>query len=475
MNFASEVLREKLSDLLRWERRKRGEQTLATVVVYALCAAVLFVPFQELLPAGFSPWLVPVPLIVLLAPWMFSARRWRPLDSARAVARLDKTLELDERALTAWEFLGQDQERGAALLVFKEAAEKLGTVNPRTLFRRTWSWQSRLVMPLLILWLGLQWLDVGLRFDNSVLPSLPETMAQKLRVFSRELQEKAKSEGLPESLKVGRDLENVAKQRIDADHDDKSFRADLAGMKNKIDNMGKTTAQQQEFSTAESQQSLKDLKAELETARQLLNFPEAQGTEGIDQKLLDRLTSLPQLKRQFDRENQTATGLNQSQLKSFVDRLDKQVTGELDRRTLLEAQQFLEQMLKQGEGEQGDNEVRVAGRGEQDKPREGEENDRRSNLPGKEPGKKREGFESQSEFSGGAKAHLKGLIGEGESSGAVLKVKPSAGKSVVARDDVIANYRRQAEAELNTERVPEALKDTIKNYFLSLGMGEERK
>jgi hypothetical protein len=33
---------------------------------------------------------------------------------------------------------------------------------------------------------------------------------------------------------------------------------------------------------------------------------------------------------------------------------------------------------------------------------------------------------------------------------------------------VIATYRRQAEQELNTERVPEALKETIKKYFLSL-------
>ena len=45
----------------------------------------------------------------------------------------------------------------------------------------------------------------------------------------------------------------------------------------------------------------------------------------------------------------------------------------------------------------------------------------------------------------------------------------------MSQDDVIASYRRQAEAELNTERVPEALKETIKNYFLSLGIGEETK
>jgi len=56
----------------------------------------------------------------------------------------------------------------------------------------------------------------------------------------------------------------------------------------------------------------------------------------------------------------------------------------------------------------------------------------------------------------------------------VLKAKPSAGKSEIPQDEVIASYRRQAEAELNTERVPEALKETIKNYFLSLGIGKEQ-
>jgi len=33
---------------------------------------------------------------------------------------------------------------------------------------------------------------------------------------------------------------------------------------------------------------------------------------------------------------------------------------------------------------------------------------------------------------------------------------------------VIATYRRQAEQELDSERVPEALKETIRRYFLSL-------
>jgi hypothetical protein len=61
------------------------------------------------------------------------------------------------------------------------------------------------------------------------------------------------------------------------------------------------------------------------------------------------------------------------------------------------------------------------------------------------------------------------MLGTGESSGLMLKGNPSAGKSSIADSDMVASYRRQAEQELNSERVPEDLKEMIKNYFLSLG------
>jgi len=43
------------------------------------------------------------------------------------------------------------------------------------------------------------------------------------------------------------------------------------------------------------------------------------------------------------------------------------------------------------------------------------------------------------------------------------------GESGLDPQEVAARYRRQAEQELNSERVPEALKETIRKYFLSLG------
>jgi hypothetical protein len=155
--------------------------------------------------------------------------------------------------------------------------------------------------------------------------------------------------------------------------------------------------------------------------------------------------------------------------------LDKQATGELDRRTLLEAQQYLEQLMKQGQGEKGEQNVRAPAAREQDGSGDGEKMRTHSNLPGKEPGKKDDGFQSLPEFPAGAPARVKGALGEGESSGVVFKGKPAPGKSELPQQEVISTYRRQAEAELNSERVPEALKETIKNYFLSLGGNEGRK
>ena len=108
-------------------------------------------------------------------------------------------------------------------------------------------------------------------------------------------------------------------------------------------------------------------------------------------------------------------------------------------------------------------------------PEDGERAKNQTNLPGREPGRKEEAAQPLPQFPAGAATHLKGSVGEGQSSGAALKGKPTAGKSEVSQAEVAASYRRQAEAELNSERVPEGLKETIKNYFLSLQMEEAKK
>jgi hypothetical protein len=471
----TEILQQKFAELLGWEKTKRRERIFSALCCYSLIGALVVLPFHaQLLAAVGRVWVLPV-IFLVLAPWLIFEQRWRARDSARALADLDKALRLDERAVTAWEILGRRQASAAETLVIRQAAEQITALEPRTLFQRQWSWRHYLVLPLFALWLALLWLEVGVSVDHNVGKPTAQALARQLREYSRELQERAQREKLSDSLQAGRELEKAAQKGINEKTGDEKFKNDLAGLAKKLEALGKPSAEQSSFSLAESEQNLKDLRAELEAARDLLNFPEAaKGPRDLEQQWLDRLAMLPQLKRQLDQENQLGQTFRQNEVRSFLDKLDKQSTSELDRRTLLEAQQFLDQLMKQGQGDKGESNARVAGRGEQDSAGDTEKEKSRGNLPGKEPGKK-ESYGSAPELKGGAETHVKGMLDAGDSSSLVFKGKPSAGKSEVSQDEVIASYRRQAEAELNTERVPEALKEMIKNYFMSLGMGEGKK
>ena len=469
MNEAPEILRRKFLQLFGWERRKTRHEILTTALCYSLFAALLLLPIHFLLPASFLRWFMPLPIFFALVAYLFVRRRWRREDSARVLVDLDKALHSDERAITAWELIETKADRPAALLVLKQAAECLKTLDPSALFSRSRRWQEYAVIPLFLVWAGLLWFDVDVRLRPDVhAPSQPG-LAQKLREFSRELQEKAGSEGLRRSLQVGRELEKAAQKSIEAKIADEQFKSEISGMSSKVEAMGKSMGNEPSFATSESTQNLKDLKAELEAAQELLKLPDgAKGERGLGHSSLDRLKTMPQLNRQLDQQGQTNRSPSQNELRSFLDSMDKQVTGELDRRTLLDAQQFLDQLAKQGHGDKAETGARVAGRGEEDLPGEGEQAKSNSNRPGSEPGTKEE-IQPAPQLPPAAATQLKGMIGQGNSSGVGLKGMPSPGKTEVSQEEVIATYQRQAEQELNTERVPEALKETIRRYFLSLG------
>ena len=476
MSTEIEILKSKFAELIGWERRKRHEQIFAAVFCISWTLAILLLPLHIYLANGALRWLVPAALFVGLAPVAFYQRRWQRQDATRTLVRLDKTLRLDERAITAWEISTRAEAGGAAVLVLKQAEERLRSVEPRRLFPRRWSWPAYLALPLLGLWFMLLWLDVDRQFFEKDRTSPPQTLAHKLREFSRELQEKAKNEGLRESLRMGQELEKVAQKGVDAKAAEEQVKKEAGGVAKKFEAVTKSGADKDSFSAAESQQSLKDLKAELEAARDFTQLPDAsKQVQDLAPQWMERLATLPQLQRQLAREPRAGQGLTQNELKSFLDKMDKQVTGELDRRALLDAQQFLEQMMKQGQGDKGENQVRSAGKGEEELPADGVKDKSQSNRPGKEPGKQDEGYRSLPEHRAGASTQVKGLLGEGESSGIVFKGKPTPGKSGLSQADVVASYRRQAEQELNSERVPEGLKETIKNYFMSLGTTETKK
>jgi hypothetical protein len=469
-----EILKNKFAELIGWERRKRREHFLTVMFCISWALAILLFPIHVYLPNDALRWLVPVILFVGLTPYVFYRRRWQRPDTARALVRLDKTLRLDERAITAWEISSGAEARGAGLLVLKQAEEKLRSVEPRALFPRIGSWPVYLTLPLFGLWFALLWLDFDRRPFDSDTRRPAQSLAQKIREFSRELQEKAKNEGLRESLKMGQELEKVAQKGVDTKAAEDQVKKEAAGVAKKFEDAAKSGTKDT-ISAGESQQSLKDLKAELEAARDFAQVPDAtKGGQDSALQWMERLATLPQLQRQLEREPGAGQGLGQSELKSFLDKLDQRVTGELDRRAVLDAQQYLEQMMKQGQADKGQTHARSAGKEEEERA-DGAKDKSQSNRPGKEPGKADEGYRSLPEHRAGASTQVKGLLGEGESSGITLKGKPTPGKSGLAQADVVASYRRQAEQELNSERVPEGLKETIKNYFLSLGGTETKK
>jgi hypothetical protein len=473
LSAITDTLRSKFAELIRWERRKRREEILLRILCAALALALALAPLHALLPVRGLRWFVPAVLFAALAPFFFQRRRWLGADGARAAASLDKTLGLEERALTAWDLSARDATSAAAQLVFKQAEEKLRPIQPRTLFPRRIGWPVYLALPLFALWLAVLWLDFD-RWNDPGRSSGAQSLAQKAREFSREFQEKAKNEGLRESLKMGQELETAARKGIDNKTADEQFRRELAAISKKFDDAAKADGNRDSSAESESQQSLKDLQAELAAARDLMQLPDLpKGAEELGRQWAERLSTMPQLKRQMDQSERAGQGPAQRDLKAFLEQLERRVSGELDRRALLDAQQYLQQMMKQGQGEKSENYASSGGQNEEDAAADGAKEKNPSNFPGKEPGKKSDETHSLPEFRADTSTRVKGALGEGESSGLMFKGKPAPGKSTVSPAEVVASYRRQAEQELNSERVPEALKETIKNYFLSLGEGSK--
>jgi hypothetical protein len=458
LDTVRETLEARISSLLGWEKRKRRESTLLVALFYAFLAA-LAVPLFVSLSPGWA-WVAPAVIVAAVAPYLLFMRRWRDEDTARALAALDKTLRLEERATTAWELLRRNETKGVALLVVHQAGEMLKSFDARALFPRSWGWHAWLLPPLVALWLAMLYFDA--RFEvHGVAQRHSASLARELREFARELQQKAQKEALPRTLEAARELEKIAQRGIDAGTSEEAFKSELAAagkrMAAKRSGLG-----QAPFSTSASRRELADLRAELEAARESL-----EPGNGEAQDWQERLAGLSQLKKQLDLQQGRARELSRGELKALVDKLEQNVAGELDRRALVETEQYLKAMPQDDRDRRGSGQARADGNAQRDNAAEQLRENVRGTAPGDAPGEKGEA-PSPTELRGAERAQVKGVIGEGERSATFFKAKPAPGKSNLSQDEVVASYRRQAESELGTERVPEELKDAIRNYFLSL-------
>jgi hypothetical protein len=461
LDIDKETLETRLSRLLGWEKRKRREAIVAAALFYALLGALVVPLFVSM--SRVWAWTPLAAIFVLLTPCLLFTGRWRDRDTARALAALDRTLHLDERATTAWEFLRRNETTAVALLVLRQASDRLQSFDARALFPRSWGWRAYSLAPLAALWLAMLFFDPRFQPQGAG-PGDPPSLSQTLREFARRLQEKAQRERLPRTLEAARELEKIAERGMAAGTTDERFRNELAGVSRKMA-AARSAAGHAAPGLPESRQQLDDLKAELEAARELMSGAEGEAWQ-------ERLAGLSQIQKQLERQERGARGMSRSDMKALLDKLEREAAGELDRRTLMDTEQFLQHLAERGRGRQRD------ARRPPDREEDAAE-DRRIDSPGstagEEPGKNAGKTPSLPDFKSGLRAQVRGSIGEGEASGIFFKGKPTPGRSELSQDEVIAGYRRQAEAELDTERIPGELKDTIRNYFLSLEKGEMGK
>jgi len=469
------LLETRFSELLRWERIKRREAILVAVFFYAVLVSLIVLPVKELLPLWVSPLSLLLLLFLILAPVYFLMRPWGNRESVRTVFLLDKALHLEERAITAWEILGRKEEKAAEQLVLKEAGEKLRGVDPRLLLKRRLPWHAYLVPPLFLLWLLLLWFDIGFRFEKGVKENQPISTAQKLKEFAHEIQGRLESEQLTESLKAARALEEVAEKSLKGEMGEKEMTERLSEMASEAWRLGPEPRGDRRFPTI-TRDGLVDLKAELETMRHFFSKSDSANQENkLGAEMLGMLGAFSRLKEEMERRLHSTTNLNREGLNKFFDRLEKDVQRELDRRTLREITEFLNLLLQGEEGKSGPKTVWETGRaGEDRKPHEGQVKGK-GVLPGDRPGAKGRSSQPPSPAEANVATHLKGLLNEGESSGVIFRGEAKGRKSEVSQDEVFTSYQRQAEEELAAEKIPDGLKETIKRYFLSLGMTEDKK
>ena len=257
-----------------------------------------------------SRWFIPISFFGLMAPFFLGRGRWRSSDAARALARVDKTLRLDERALTAWELLERNETRAAALMVLKQAGRNSQTSILRRCFAEVGA--GKPIALFRFFSFGSDFYGLTSVFDSTAICSsqLRRAWRRSCESFLENSRRRRRTRGLHESFRMGRELEQVAQKGIDAKTGDEKFKADLAGMQNKIATMGKSAAEQQSLSAAESQQDLRDLKAELEAARDLLNIADAaKGAQELEQTVARSIGDVAPTQKQFEREGQAGQSL----------------------------------------------------------------------------------------------------------------------------------------------------------------------
>jgi hypothetical protein len=462
------LLQEKFAELLRWERAKLRETILLRAVGISLLVSLALLPARGLLPDSFTSIYLPIVLFLLVAPAGFLLRPWGPRESRLALFNLDRTLRLEERALTAAEILTRGAPSAVERYVLSETGERLKDLDIKAAFKRRWSWQALAAAPLLLVWLALVWLDVG-SVDFRTAGSRPAALAEKLKEFSEELRSKAERQELAESLKIARALKELAEERLKGQGSDQKLGENLAAIKKQLGRKvheGESGARLGDY----HRDALASLKAELDVMKGQLG----RGSTIKESELFEQLSALPRLSEAMEQGRAPGGKAGGEGLKNFLDRLGRDVAGEMDRRSLADVENFLALLLQGNQaGELPTESISAGGREGESRSPESEKAGGRGELAGNQPGSLAGSAESP-QPGANAISRLQGILREGKSSGFTLRGEAKAGPSKIPEEEIAASYRRQVEEDLASEKIPREMKEAVKKYFLSLGMEEKK-
>ncbi len=456
-------LKEKLADLRRWERRKRRERLLLDSLFFTALAAAALVLARFLLPvdAGLL-WFAPV-VFGAVAAAVFLLRPWREQAFIRSLRQVDQGLKLDERVLTAWEILFRPRERVSPeeTLVVEEAAARLATEPLRPLCRRRFAWHALAGPVLVLLAAAGLWLPQGGAPQAASAPSL---MARELQEHARELEQRAREQDLTESGRMAEALREMAERQLDEAGPDKSgLEASVGAMVDVLEEMTRSWP----AAAGLEWPALSD--AALDRLREHMRRSDARKMDGsfAGKSRADLLESLGL--SSLDRRPGRSSDMSAEEVQKFLDRVEREARQEQDRRSLGSTQQFLTELLL---GDAPDESTAQATR-PADPAGDAEKAPAAGRQPGNEPGKgQQEPFDPA--FQARVRTHLEGLLGQGPSRGFGFRGEARPGDSTVEEETVVVRYQKQVEAELSSEEIPAEFKETIKNYFLSLGVTRER-
>ena len=196
-----------------------------------------------------------------------------------------------------------------------------------------------------------------------------------------------------------------------------------------------------------------------------------QGSQGLPDSLRGGRSSLMEELglASLDRQPGARQNMTEQEIREFMNKLNREATAEQDRRSLTRTREVLTELLLRNPPGSGTREFAVPG-GPEGSKRPGQGRMARGSRPGDSPGQPGVTEVYDPAFRARVRSHLEGLLGQGPSRGFNVRGEGQAGTSVVPPEEVVVRYERQIEEQLSSEAIPAEFKETIKNYFLSLGV-----